>query len=63
MIYSPTGEVYSKGPGTYKIPGLSDIPNEFNVSILKGTSNPRAVYSSKVHKRILFFSHFFQNVF
>lgn len=48
MIYSPTGIVYSRGPGTYKIPGFADIPQDFNVSLLKGTSNPRAVYSSKV---------------
>lgn len=31
----------------YKIPGFTDIPSEFNVSLLKGASNPRAVYSSK----------------
>ncbi|XP_031784418.1 xanthine dehydrogenase isoform X1 [Nasonia vitripennis] len=47
MIYSPTGIVYSRGPGVYKIPGFADIPQEFNVSLLKGSSNPRAVYSSK----------------
>lgn len=33
--------------GTYKIPGFADIPAEFNVSLLKGSTNPRAVYSSK----------------
>lgn len=48
MLFSPSGEVLSKGPGAYKIPGLSDIPKEFNVSLLKGAPNPRAVYSSKV---------------
>ncbi|CAH2247060.1 jg23904 [Pararge aegeria aegeria] len=47
MLFSPTGEVLSRGPGTYKIPGFSDIPKEFNVSLLKGAPNPRAVYSSK----------------
>ncbi|KAG5876925.1 hypothetical protein JTB14_007388 [Gonioctena quinquepunctata] len=47
MVYSPKGDTYTKGPGTYKIPGFSDIPAEFNVSLLKGVSNPRAVYSSK----------------
>ncbi|XP_025837346.1 xanthine dehydrogenase-like isoform X1 [Agrilus planipennis] len=47
MVYSPTGEVYTTGPGMYKIPGLNDIPREFNVTILKGVGNPRAVYSSK----------------
>ncbi|XP_052756118.1 xanthine dehydrogenase-like [Galleria mellonella] len=47
MLFLPTGEILSKGPGTYKIPGFSDIPKEFNVSLLKGAPNPRAVYSSK----------------
>lgn len=76
MLFSPTGNVYSRGPGKYailkdktpqsayiflfslhfinrlvlgmyKIPGFADIPAEFNVSLLKGAPNPRAVYSSK----------------
>lgn len=76
MVYSPTGTVFSRGPGkilvipflyssevkrkhtkpttkcafflgVYKIPGFADIPAEFNVSLLKGAPNPRAVYSSK----------------
>ena len=33
--------------GVYKIPSFADIPSEFNVSLLKGAPNPRAVYSSK----------------
>ena len=48
MVYSPTGTVYSRGPGAYKIPGFTDIPIEFNVSLLKGAPNKHAVYSSKV---------------
>lgn len=47
MIYSPKGQVLSKGPGMYKLPGFADIPGEFNVSLLTGAPNPRAVYSSK----------------
>ncbi|XP_061513812.1 xanthine dehydrogenase-like [Anopheles gambiae] len=47
MIYSPAGEVYSRGPGTYKLPGFANIPGELNVSLLTGAPNPRAVYSSK----------------
>ncbi|KAF7288036.1 hypothetical protein GWI33_000090 [Rhynchophorus ferrugineus] len=47
LVYSPTGTLFTRGPGTYKIPGFADIPAEFNVSLLKGASNPRAVYSSK----------------
>lgn len=46
-MYSPKGTLYSRGPGAYKIPGLADIPGEFNVSLLTGTSEPRAVFSSK----------------
>lgn len=48
MVYSPKGDTFTRGPGTYKLPGFADIPGEFNVSLLKGVSNPRAVYSSKV---------------
>lgn len=48
MIYSPQGMVMSRGPGVYKLPGFGDIPTVFNVSLLKGAPNPRAVYSSKV---------------
>lgn len=47
MVYSPTGTVFSRGPGVYKLPGFADIPAEFNVALLKGAPNPRAVYSSK----------------
>ncbi|KAJ9595230.1 hypothetical protein L9F63_013467, partial [Diploptera punctata] len=47
MVYSPTGTVYARGPGVYKIPGFADIPIEFNVSLLKGAPNKHAVYSSK----------------
>ncbi|XP_044755537.1 xanthine dehydrogenase [Coccinella septempunctata] len=47
MVYSPSGMTFTRGPGTYKIPGFGDIPREFHVSLLKGSTNPRAVYSSK----------------
>ena len=40
LIYSPTGSLYSRGPGMYKIPSFSDIPAEFNVSLLTGAPNP-----------------------
>lgn len=52
MVYSPKGLTYTRGPGTYKLPGFADVPAKFNVSLLKGVSNPRAVYSSKVSKFI-----------
>ncbi|XP_013387039.1 xanthine dehydrogenase/oxidase [Lingula anatina] len=47
LRYTSDGKMVTTGPNTYKIPGYADIPVEFNVSFLKGASNPRAVYSSK----------------
>lgn len=55
MVYSPSGIVFTRGPGAYKIPGFADIPQEFNVALLKGAPNQRAVYSSKVAKFIINF--------
>lgn len=47
LIYGQDGTLISRGPGMYKIPGFSDIPVEFNVSVLTGAPNPSAIYSSK----------------
>ncbi|KAK4295724.1 hypothetical protein Pmani_031735 [Petrolisthes manimaculis] len=47
LVYSPQGVLITRGPGAYKIPGFQDIPREFNVSLLRGAPNPRAVFSSK----------------
>ncbi|XP_066271857.1 xanthine dehydrogenase/oxidase-like [Branchiostoma lanceolatum] len=47
QVYSPDGVLYSRGPGMYKIPGFADIPVHFNVSLLRGAPNDKAIYSSK----------------
>ncbi|XP_068222819.1 xanthine dehydrogenase/oxidase [Palaemon carinicauda] len=47
LRFSPEGVLLTRGPGAYKIPGFQDIPKEFNVSLLRGAPNPRAVFSSK----------------
>ena len=47
LLHSPSGKLLTRGPGNYKIPSFGDIPREFNVSLLRGSSEPRAVYSSK----------------
>ncbi|XP_071078978.1 xanthine dehydrogenase/oxidase-like [Haliotis cracherodii] len=44
---SPKGQLITQGPGNYKIPSLGNIPEQFNVSLLRGSLNQRAVYSSK----------------
>eukprot|EP00040_Diaphanoeca_grandis_P018555 m.97622 g.97622 ORF g.97622 m.97622 type:complete len:1296 (+) comp26995_c0_seq1:59-3946(+) len=47
MVYSATGNTFTRGPGTYKLPGFKDIPIDFSVSLLREAPNDRAVYSSK----------------
>ncbi|ORY59677.1 molybdopterin binding aldehyde oxidase/xanthine dehydrogenase [Pseudomassariella vexata] len=54
-LWTRTGQLFTLGPGTYKIPGFSDIPQIFNVSMLKHDSegkpiswkNLRSIQSSK----------------
>ncbi|EFC49230.1 predicted protein [Naegleria gruberi] len=44
------GHLFTKGPGNYKIPSGNDIPNEFNVHLLRDEQNrqfPSSVFSSK----------------
>ena len=47
LKWSPEGQLLTTNFTTYKIPTVTDIPVEFNVTLLPST-NPRAVYSSKV---------------
>lgn len=48
-LWNRDGQLFTRGPGTYKIPGFSDIPQEFNVSMLKGVqwAKLRSIQSSK----------------
>ncbi|KAF2847600.1 hypothetical protein T440DRAFT_501003 [Plenodomus tracheiphilus IPT5] len=54
-LWTRTGQLFTRGPGSYKIPGFSDIPQVFNASLLRhdNEGNPlswnhlRSVQSSK----------------
>lgn len=48
-LWTQDGQLFTRGPGTYKIPGFSDIPQEFNVNFLQGVdwSHLRSIQSSK----------------
>ncbi|RQM07420.1 hypothetical protein DH86_00003214 [Scytalidium sp. 3C] len=50
-LWTQKGELFTRGPGAYKIPGFSDIPQEFNVSFLQdvegGWKHLRTIQSSK----------------
>ncbi|XP_071977273.1 aldehyde oxidase 1-like isoform X2 [Engystomops pustulosus] len=55
LNYSPQGDMYTLGPDKYKIPGVSDVPTEFNISLLASSKNPYTIYSSKgVGEPVLF---------
>ena len=43
------GQLFTTGPGTYKIPSCRDIPLDFRVALLGRSPNPKAIFSSKVH--------------
>nr|XP_056717292.1 aldehyde oxidase 3-like [Euleptes europaea] len=45
--FSPEGEQYTRGPDTYKIPAVCDVPELFRIYLLPNTRNPIAIYSSK----------------
>jgi len=49
-VWIPKGHLLTKGPGNYKIPSGNDIPDEFNVHLLRDEEDrpfPSSVYSSK----------------
>ena len=46
-IFLKDGRLFTTGPGAYKIPAVSDIPIELNVSLMDHTPNSRAIFCSK----------------
>ena len=51
-LYSPDGKLLTRGPGAYKIPGFSNIPKKFKVSIYEKSKNKTGIYRSKVFNRV-----------
>ncbi|XP_077967155.1 xanthine dehydrogenase/oxidase-like isoform X1 [Styela clava] len=47
MLHSPSGHLWTVGPGAYKIPGFANTPKHFNVHLLRSCPNEKAIYSSK----------------
>lgn len=48
QYHSPNGYLLTRGPGAYKLPAPTDIPNEFYIYLLPNVPNDKAVFSSKV---------------
>lgn len=55
LKYSPEGVLYSRGPDEYKIPTITDVPEEFNVSLLPSSQTPLTIYSSKVSTQTTYY--------
>jgi len=47
VVYLKNGVLHTRGPGAYKLPGFQDVPLQMKVHLLKDSSNPTTVYSSK----------------
>ncbi|KAF2017116.1 xanthine dehydrogenase [Aaosphaeria arxii CBS 175.79] len=49
LWHRASGQIFTKGPGAYKIPGFRDIPQVFNVSLLKDVQweNLRTIQRSR----------------
>ncbi|XP_076022009.1 xanthine dehydrogenase/oxidase [Genypterus blacodes] len=47
LHYSPRGVLLTRGPGSYKIPAFGDIPSNLTVSLLRDSSNQKAIFASK----------------
>ncbi|XP_072173401.1 xanthine dehydrogenase/oxidase-like [Diadema setosum] len=47
LRWTPEGKLLTAGPGYYKIPSFGNIPAEFNVTLVKGLTNPTNICSSK----------------
>ena len=43
----PDGTRLTLNASTYRLPKAYDTPSQFNVKLLKGSSNPMAIFSSK----------------
>ena len=49
LWHRASGQIFTRGPGAYKIPGFRDIPQEMNVSLLKDVNweNLRTIQRSR----------------
>ena len=54
-LHSPSGHLFARGPGAYKIPGFGDCPRQFNVHLLRNSENDKAIFLSKVNYTDYFF--------
>mmetsp|Transcript_4472 Transcript_4472/g.11222 ORF Transcript_4472/g.11222 Transcript_4472/m.11222 type:complete len:1333 (-) Transcript_4472:294-4292(-) len=47
MVWMNNGQLFTRGPSTYKIPSANDIPIDFRVKLFADAPNRRTIFSSK----------------
>jgi xanthine dehydrogenase/oxidase len=47
MLMPQPGQLFTRGPGAYKIPAFNDVPVDLRVTLMKDVENPFTVHSSK----------------
>ena len=47
VIYDRAGRLVTRGPSTYKIPSIGDVPNDFRVALLTKATQPGTIHGSK----------------
>ena len=47
MVWMKNGQLFTRGPSTYKIPSANDIPIDFRCALFADAPNRRTIYSSK----------------
>jgi xanthine dehydrogenase large subunit len=47
VLYGPDGDCVTRGPSTYKIPSVGDVPEAFVVRLLERAAQPGTVGGSK----------------
>jgi len=54
IVFQKNGNLFSKGPGLYKIPGFGDVPLDFRVRLLENSEGPPVMGSKAVGEPPLF---------
>jgi len=47
LVWMNNGQLFTRGPSTYKIPSANDIPIDMRVKLFENCPNRRTIYSSK----------------
>jgi len=53
LKFDKNGRLTTRNAMGYKIPRVTNLPRQFNITLLKESSNPYAVYSAKVYSNII----------